>query len=260
MTDPKPVFIADTCIGGLSVLKSLWESGCAGDALFMADYEVNPLGVKSDAAIADAVNKWFSLAKEQADTLILACNTLSIRYHQLPASRVASSGLQQIVSMVDCYDAMINVEADLLAGKKVLIIGTAFTASQSLYPDMLGEALPGTRVNTVAATELERRIARFLPWEGMEESVLTNELQQALENTDIAILACTCFPMARAELNSRFPDVLLLDPGAYCPGLLAQDATGQQRRLSITVKGDVVSESRVSGFARTYLGNSFTGL
>ncbi len=103
MTDPKPVFIADTCIGGLSVLKSLWESGCAGDALFMADYEVNPLGVKSDAAIADAVNKWFSLAKEQADTLILACNTLSIRYHQLPASRVASSGLQQIVSMKeDC--------------------------------------------------------------------------------------------------------------------------------------------------------------
>jgi len=40
----KPVFIADSCIGGLSVLKSIWNSVSAGDAVFLADYEINPCG------------------------------------------------------------------------------------------------------------------------------------------------------------------------------------------------------------------------
>ena len=52
MNKLRPVFIADSCIGGLSVIKSLWNSGSAGDAVFLADYAINPLGVKSDFAIA----------------------------------------------------------------------------------------------------------------------------------------------------------------------------------------------------------------
>ncbi len=260
MNNPKPVFIADTCIGGLSVVKSMWDSGHARSALFMADYEVNPLGVKSESAIADTVNKWFSLAKEHSDTMIIACNTLSIRYHQLPASRVATSGLKQVVSMVDCFEAMIKIEADQLANRKVLIIGTEFTASQSLYPDMLDTALPGLQVNTVAATELERKIARFEPWDSGGNSVFTSELRQAVESSDVAILACTCFPMARTELESQFPGVVFIDPGAYCSGLLEEDITMQEKKLSVIIKGDVISSDRVTEFAKSYLDDGFTEL
>ncbi len=258
MNNPKPVFIADTCIGGLSVVKSMWGSGHASNAFFMADYEVNPLGVKNDAAIAETVNRWLGLAKEHSDTMVIACNTLSIRYHQLPSSKINSSGLKQIVSMVDCFEAMIKIEADKLANRKILIIGTEFTASQSLYPDMLDVVIPGIRANTVAATELERRIARFLPWDSRDDSVLTNELRQAIEDSDIAVLACTCFPMARAELESRFPGVMFMDPGAYCSGLLDEDSNRQERKLSVIIKGDVVSRTRVTEFAKTYLGSDFT--
>jgi glutamate racemase len=167
MNNPKPVFIADTCIGGLSVVKSMWESGHASSAFFMADYEVNPLGVKDENAIADAVNKWFSLAKVHSDTLVIACNTLSIRYHQLPASRVASPGLRQVVSMVDCFEALIKAEARQLANRKVLLIGTAFTASQSLYPDML-DSCHGTVPMTpclpvICERPLKLRISQYLP-------------------------------------------------------------------------------------------------
>ena len=260
MNNPKPVFIADTCIGGLPVLKSMWDSGHASNAIFMADYEVNPLGVKSESAIADVVNKWLGLAKDHSDTLVIACNTLSIRYRQLPSSTIASSGLKQIVTMVDCFEAMIRIEADQLANRKILIIGTAFTVSQSLYPDMLGTALPGTRVNTVAATELERNIARFLPYNSEGDSVFTSDLRQAIENSDIVVLACTCFPMAKAELESQFPGVVFIDPGAYCSGLLEEDNSGEERKLTVKVKGDVVSRARVCEFAKSWLGSGFTGL
>ena len=255
MKDSKPVFIVDSCIGGLSVVKSIWNSGRMSDAVFMADYEVNPLGVKSDSAIADVVNRWLSLAEDHSDTLIMACNTLSIHYHLLRRSKVPLSGLKHIVTMVDCFEAMVKIEADRLANRKVLVIGTAFTAGQALYPDILSTALPGIRVDTVAATELERKVARFQPWESQGISVLTGDLRQAIENTDIAILACTCFPMVQAEMERLFPGVIFLDPGVYCSGLLKESAIAQHRNLSLKVTGKVVSAARVTEFAKSYLGN-----
>ena len=254
MNDSRPVFVADTCIGGLSVVKSLWDSRCAGNAVFLADYTVNPLGVKDDAAIADVVDRWLGLAAEQSDTLFIACNTLSIRYRQVFQSKAAGSGLRQIVSMADCVEAMATAEAERLEGRRALIIGTAFTASQGLYPDILRDAMPGIRVDTVAATELERRIARFEPWNIGEDAVLTDELRQALGDTDIAVLACTCFPMAAAELQLMYPDVIFLDPAGYSVGLVKENVEAQEKKLFIKVTGEVVSTARVAGFAKSYLG------
>lgn len=259
MKAAKPVFIADTGIGGLSVVKSMWGSGHASDAIFMADYEINPLGVKSDSAIADVVNKWLRLAGENSDTLVIACNTLSIRYQQLYQSELPLSGLKQIVSMVDCFTAMVTIEADRLANRKVLVIGTEFTASQGLYPQIVHAALPGTPVETVAATELERCIARFQPWESSDNSVLTHDLRQALEDTDIALMACTCFPMARTELEAQFPEVIFLDPGRYCSNLLKEKFASQKKSLSVSVTGDIVTTEHVTKFARSYLNSKSIG-
>lgn len=253
MKDSKPVFIADSCIGGLSVVESMWNSGNAGDAVFLADYEINPLGLKSDSAIADVVDRWLRLAEEHSDTLVIACNTLSIRYHQLLRSKAPLAGLKHIVSMVDCFKLMVKIEADLLANRKVLVVGTAFTASQRLYPDILSTALSGIRTETIAATDLERRIARFQPWNS--GAVLTNDLRQAIGNTDIAVLACTCFPIVTAELQSLFPGVIFLNPGAYSSGLLQESAIAQHRKLYIKVTGKVVSTARTTDFAKSYLGN-----
>lgn len=253
MKTSEAIFIADTCIGGLSVVKAMWSSGSAYEAVFMADYAVNPLGVKDDSAIADVVKRWLRLAEEHSDTLLIACNTLSIRYHRLLRSRVPVSTLSHIISMVDCFEALVKMESDRLANRKVLIIGTEFTAGQKLYPDILSAALPGIRVSTVAATDLERKIARFQLEDNGEEPIFTSQLRQAIENTDVAVLACTCFPMVRAELESTFPGVDFLDPGEYCPGLMKAAGKAQKKELSIKVSGDVVSKKCVLEFARSYL-------
>jgi len=255
MEGRKPVFIADSCIGGLSVLKSMWNSGGTSDAVFLADYAINPLGLKSDSDIAEVVDRWLGLAEEHSDTLVIACNTLSIRFHQLRRSKVPVPGLKQVVSMVDCFEAMVKIEADRLANRKVLIVGTEFTASQRLYPDILSAALPGTRIDTIAATNLERKIARFQRWTSDEDTALTSDLKRAIEQADIVVLACTCFPMVRTELESLYPEVIFLDPGAYCSGILKQSAVAQNRKLTIKVTGTVVSPTRVTEFAKSYLDN-----
>jgi glutamate racemase len=150
---------------------------------------------------------------------------------------------------------MVKIEADRLANRKVLVIGTEFTASQRLYPDILSAAVPGIRTDTVAATELERKIARFQTWDGAQDTALTNDLGRAIGNTDIAVLACTCFPMIAAELESLFPTVTFLDPGAYCSGLLNENAIAQHRNLHIKVTGKVVSTAQATDLARSYLGH-----
>ena len=235
-------------------MKSLWDSGRARNAVFLADYAINPLGVKSDAAIADVVGSWLARAAQVSDTLIIACNTLSIRYHQLFDPGVPHAGLEYVVSMVDCFTAMVTAEADRMRGKRVLIIGTAFTASQNLYADILSELAPDVRVATVSATELERKIARFEPPNGRTDSSFTPGLRVALEDADIAVLACTCFPMVRAELDALFPDVLFLDPGAYCVSLVPEVDAGEGKQLLIEISGREVTEGRVIEYARAYLG------
>ncbi len=253
MTEAKPIFIADSCIGGLSVLKSMWDWGDESDVVFLADYAINPLGVKSDTMIAEVAGSWLRTAAEQSDTLVIGCNTLSIRYCQLDQSDLPNVGLKQIVTMVDCFKAMVEIEAVRLKHSRVLILGTAFTANQPIYPDILEHLSAGIQVSTVAATELERQVACFQEWDSEGDSVITAELREALEYTDFAVLACTCFPIVKAELQMLFPNVVFLDPGAYCAGLLDSSRNSQGRNLSLTVTGEVVSQASVEQFVESYL-------
>jgi glutamate racemase len=156
--------------------------------------------------------------------------------------------------MVDCFETMVQMEADRLANRKVLIIGTRFTASQRLYPDLLRVALPGVRTDAVAATALERAIARFESWNSADDTVLTDELRRAIGDADVVVLACTCFPMVTADLESLFPGVIFLDPGAYCAGPVQASAAAQDRKLHIKITGEVVSAARAANFAKSYLG------
>jgi len=259
-TAMRPVFLADTCVCGLSVLKSLWMSGSAAEAVFMADYAVNPLGVRSDSEIAGVAGRWIQLAGQHSDTLVIACNTLSIRYHQLQRAGTPLPGLRRILTMVDCLRALVQTEALRLDGRRVLIIGTEYTASQSVYPEVFAEALPATRVRTIGATGLERAIARFQIDENGMDDLIGPALAAALGETDAAVLACTCFPLVKAELESRFPDVLFLDPGEYCAGLLAQDGQDGRRKLSLKVTGGVVPAQRITEFAKSYLGSDSVAL
>lgn len=240
------------------MLKSLWTSGTAGSAVFLADYAINPLGVKDDLAIAEVADRWVARAAAVSDTLVIACNTLSIRYHQLRRTDVPTPGLVRVVSMVDCFEAMVKEEGDRLSNANVLIFGTEFTASQALYSDILDGASLGSRVKTVAATRLERTIARFERWD-VGEDLFTDALKASLDKTDIAILACTCFPMVKDELEALYPDVVFLDPGAYCSDILKKSVETQSNKLSVEVTGTEVSAARVIEYARSYLGDSSIG-
>ena len=83
---------------------------------------------------------------------------------------------------------------------------------------------------------------------------------EAIEAADVAVLACTCFPMVRTELEALFPKVVFLDPGDYSSGVLRGREFTQDRRLDFIVTGTEVAEARVAEFAQGYLPGGFTAL
>ncbi len=253
MSQSAPIFIAASCIGGLSVLQSLWRSGCASQAVFLADYQCNPLGVRDEHEIAEVAKRWITTARTYGNTLLMACNTLSVRYHFLRQSETSLPEIDRVLSMVDCFEAMVSAEKQKMTDKKVLVIGTQYTASKSLYPDILVANVPGVTASTIAATELERRIARLESWDMQDTSVLSVELKEAIAQTDFAVLACTCFPMASDELEAKFPEVVFLDPGEYCASFLQETETKAAQELRLSVTGNIVSTAEATDFARSYL-------
>ena len=133
-------------------------------------------------------------------------------------------------------------------------MGTEFTAAQSIYPEIIRDTCTGARPNAIGATALERRIARFEAGEDKRAASLTVELRSAIETADVVVMACTCFPLVRDELETSFPGVLFLDPGAYCAELLSAGGKSADNAVSLRVTGDEVSPASVVNFANTYLG------
>ncbi len=74
-------------------------------AFYLADYAVNPLGVKSPEVVREALEGWVRAAQGRASTLVVACNTASARLEGAPEIRELASSLGiRVYSMVDFLD------------------------------------------------------------------------------------------------------------------------------------------------------------
>jgi glutamate racemase len=239
---PFDVAFCDTCIGGSTVLRRLARDRNGLRAFFLADYAVNPLGTRDRAGIRTALEGWVAAAAEKADTVIIACNTASVRLLETPdiVEEAAAQGVR-VVSMVDLLDrALASVGSELL-GKTVTLMGTEFTVGQPLYRDRL-LASGVKKVIPLPATRTEALIARLRYTLPEAPTVIRDEVSGALRDADAVALACTCFPLISGLLQDMAPGIGFLDPAEGISGLEdVPDGGDGPNRLRVAVSGDVVS-------------------
>jgi glutamate racemase len=247
---PFDLVFCDTCIGGSTVASSLARGQGGLRAFYLADYGVNPLGVKSHVEVEAALDRWVKVATGKAPTLVVACNTASVKLQECPKvlAEATAAGLR-VFSMVDLLDALIRESAGKLENRRVCVMGTDFTVRQPLYRERL-EAAGAATVVPLPATLTERAVARLEYTSVESQAVIREEIGPTLKGTEAVLLACTCFPLVGAIIQDVEPDILLLDPGQAIGGVsLNSDGKGPNR-LTLAFTGDAVTRNQLSDQAR----------
>lgn len=239
---PFDIVFTDTCVGGSTVASELARTRKGLRAFFLADYAVNPLGVKSDEAVREALDRWVDAAGGRAREMVVACNTASVRLRELPqvVERAGSKGIR-VHSMVDFLEAMLEARVLDVSGKRVCVMGTEFTVRQSLYGDrVLGAGASG--ILPLAATRTERVVAHLLHRSPQGRDVIVAEVGETLAQADAVVLACTCFPMVGELIREMNPEITLLDPASGIETLGKEvEADEGPNRMTVALTGSVLT-------------------
>jgi glutamate racemase len=245
------VVFADTCIGGSTVAARLARTRRGLRAFFLADYAVNPLGVKTMGEVRLALDRWVDFAHGRSNTLIVACNTASVLLRNAPGVVERASGMGMTVhSMADFLEALLRNRPSSVKGRAVCLMGTEFTVGQSLYATLLQERGARTLL-PLPATRTERAIAHLRHDTPEERESILAEIGGPIGESDAVVLACTCFPLVESLIRDLRPGVELLDPAGGVDDL-ALDAKGEgPNRLTVALTGGALAPEEVEARAAT---------
>ncbi|EPS1255898.1 glutamate racemase [Campylobacter coli] len=190
--------VFDSGVGGLSVLKSLYEARLFDEIIYYGDTARVPYGVKDkDTIIKFCLEALDFFEQFQIDMLIIACNTASA--YALDALRAKAHF--PVYGVIDA-----GVEATIKAlhdkNKEILVIATKATIKSEEYQKrLLSQGY--TNINALAT-------GLFVPM--VEEGIFEGDfLQSAMEyyfknitTPDALILACTHFPLLANSLSVYF--------------------------------------------------------
>lgn len=235
----------DTCVGGSTVAARLAASRSGLTAYYLADYGINPLGVKPRDEVRAVLRRWVARAGGLGGTLVIACNTASGLYRDCPEvqGEAAAAGLR-VFSMVDFLERQLAAEPGRLAGRRVCLMGTRFTVSQPVYADLLRGA-GAAQVVPLPATRTEGVIAHLRHGTEAGRREIAAEIGETVRGCDAVILACTLFPLIGELIRALSPGCDLLDPGAGVTALLPPGAAPGPNRITVALTGSAFTPAEI---------------
>ena len=252
-TDPRPIGVFDSGVGGLTVLAELRRRLPAESTLYLGDNARAPYGPRSaDEVRSFTLESVAWLLAQDVKLLVLACNTATAQ--ALPLVReVATVPVLGVVR-----PGAISAAASTRAGH-VGVIATAGTVASGAYPAAVGEADPALIVTQQACPELVPMVeAGQLSGPVAEATVrgYLGELFGADPRIDTLLLGCTHYPLLRPLIEEvAGPQVAVVD-SAFTTALATEDlldalggrtsqaAPGANR---IVTTGDVATFTAVAG-------------
>jgi glutamate racemase len=217
VTDPRPIGIFDSGIGGLTVLAALQRRLPGERYIYLGDTARLPYGTKSaETVVRYALRASDFLAGHGIKMLVVACNTASAA--ALPALEQAMT-----VPVVGVVTPGVRVAVGLTSGS-VGIIGTESTVASGAYLRAVHALRPGVEV-------IARACPLFVPLaeEGWWDHPVTREVARLyLEpftggRVDTLILGCTHYPLLRGAIAATVGDrVRLVDSAEAIAGEVAE--------------------------------------
>ena len=240
--------VFDSGIGGLTVLKSLYDNKLFEKIIYYGDTARVPYGSKDKNTIIRYALEAVEFFKNfDIDILIVACNTVSA---------YALKEMQEVApfKVVGVIEAGVKaVENSVETDNEILVIGTKATVNSNLYTKLLLEK-QFKNINAIP-TPLFVSIVE----EDLDESeildVAIKHYFDGIKHPDCIILGCTHFPLISKQLAAYFQNTKLIHSGeAIVESLIEYDI---KSRYNDTKLEFFASENpdRVKAIAHKWIGN-----
>jgi len=223
MSDPRPIGLFDSGIGGLTVLREVQARLPGESTIYIGDSARHPYGTRSDAEVRTFAEELSDeLVARGVKVIIIACNT---------ATAVALEHLRERHPTTPIIGVIRpGAAAAALATRtgRVGVLATVATVRSRAYFAAIKDENPATRVIERAASELVPLI----------ESGLTNtqEMSDAIhvaidpflvgepsERIDTLLLGCTHFPLIRGAIDTALgAPIAVVDSAAATASFIQQ--------------------------------------
>lgn len=201
--------IFDSGVGGLTVLKELYQQLPNESILYFADTARLPYGNRSPEEITQFVREILTwMADRGVKMVIMACNTSSA----LALETVQSEFHLPILGLI-----LPGARAAVQKGRRIGVISTPATAASNAYLNAVKEIDPTAEVWQVGCPEFVPLIEQNRIRDPHTKKVATKYLEPLLaRQIDTLIYGCTHYPHLEPLLQEILPSrVRLIDPAKY---------------------------------------------
>ncbi len=207
-----PIGLFDSGVGGLTVLRALWQTLPDEEYIYLGDTARLPYGTKSNETITRyALQASSALVERGIKLLVVACNTatsvalpaLSAAYPHIPVIGVVEPGAKAACKATK--------------NGRIAVIATASTTRGGAYVHAIQAINPNTHIQSIACP-------LFVPLaeDGLTHGFIVEGIVQRYLDTffnknnplqpDTLVLGCTHFPLlAQAIQNVVGKDIVLVD-------------------------------------------------
>jgi glutamate racemase len=235
MSNPNPIGIFDSGIGGLTVVKALRDRLPNETIVYLGDTARVPYGPKSPETVQRyALELAHMLMQKNAKALVVACNTVSSVALPLLTRKFS-------VPVIGVIEPGARAALQATRNRHVGVIGTRATIRSGAYEKALRAVDNNVRVSTRACPLLVPLIEEGLLEDDVTDQVIVRYLQPLLaDEIDTLVLGCTHYPLLSAAIARVLGgEITLVDSAENCATAVQETLDRQALRSSSTQNGEL---------------------
>ncbi len=208
MSDPRPIGLLDSGVGGLSVLREVRRLLPFERLCYVADQAHLPYGTRSASELQQLVERIVRfLVAQDCKAIVLACNaanTAALHYLRAQFPDLPIIGMEPAVKPA----------AERTRTGSIGVLTTQTTAQGALYANVLTRFADGVRVITQICPQLVWLVEQGAPEdEAARRSVAECLAPLQAANVDHIVLGCTHFPFLIPHMQAILGEsISLVDP------------------------------------------------
>ena len=235
MSNPNPIGVFDSGIGGLTVVKALRDQLPNETIAYLGDTARVPYGPKSPETVQRyALELAHMLMHKNAKALVVACNTVSSVALPLLTRKFS-------VPVIGVIEPGARAALQATRNQHVGVIGTRATIRSGAYERALRASNNNLRVSSRACPLLVPLIEEGLLDDDVTDRVILRYVEPLLaDGIDTLVLGCTHYPLLSAAIERVLGrEVTLVDSAQNCASAVRETLDQKSLRAPATERGEL---------------------